>query len=56
VNALLRLNRILAVVFVGLGLALVAVTAYHGGGSVGFLLGGVFVVLGVLRWRVTHPR
>jgi hypothetical protein len=52
---LLRINRILAGVFVALGVALLVVTAAAGGGQVGFLLGGVFVVLGVLRWRASHP-
>jgi hypothetical protein len=39
----------LAVTFVGLGIALLAVTAAHGGGVLGFLLGGLFVALGVGR-------
>jgi hypothetical protein len=39
----------LAVTFVGIGVALLAVTAAHGGGVVGFLLGGLFVALGVGR-------
>jgi hypothetical protein len=53
---LLRVNRAMAVVFTAIGAALLAETAYHGGGQVGFLLGAVFVVLGVLRWRATVPR
>ena len=40
---------VLALVFVGLGVALLAVTAAHGGGVLGFLLGGMFVALGVGR-------
>ena len=40
---------LLALLFVGLGVALLAVTAAHGGGVLGFLLGGMFVVLGVGR-------
>ena len=39
----------LAVTFVGIGVALLAVTAAHGGGVVGLLLGGLFVALGVGR-------
>jgi hypothetical protein len=40
---------VLAVTFVGIGVALLATTAAHGGGVVGFLLGAVFVALGVGR-------
>ena len=40
---------VLAVVFVGIGVALLAVTAAEGGGVLGFLLGGLFVALGVGR-------
>jgi hypothetical protein len=40
---------VLAVTFVGLGVALLAVTAAEGGGTVGFLLGGLFIALGVGR-------
>ena len=40
---------VLAVTFVGLGIALLAVTAAHGGGTVGYVLGAVFVALGAAR-------
>jgi hypothetical protein len=40
---------VLALTFVGLGVALLAVTAAHGGGVLGFLLGGLFIALGVGR-------
>ena len=40
---------VLALLFVGIGVALLAVTAAHGGGVLGFLLGGMFVALGVGR-------
>jgi hypothetical protein len=40
---------VLALAFVGIGVAMLAVTAAHGGGVVGFLLGGLFVALGVGR-------
>ncbi|MEO5577123.1 MAG: hypothetical protein ABIR67_00010 [Gaiellaceae bacterium] len=40
---------VLAAVFIGLGVALLAVTAAHGGGVLGFLLGGLFIALGVGR-------
>jgi hypothetical protein len=39
----------LAVTFVGIGIALLAVTASRGGGVLGFLLGALFVALGVGR-------
>jgi hypothetical protein len=38
-----------ALVFVGIGIALLVVTAANGGGVFGFLLGGLFVALGVGR-------
>ena len=40
---------VLAVLFIGIGVALLAVTAANGGGVLGFLLGGLFVALGVGR-------
>jgi hypothetical protein len=40
---------VLALVFVGIGIALLVVTAANGGGVLGFLLGGLFVALGVGR-------
>lgn len=39
----------LAVTFVGIGVALLVVTSAEGGGVLGFLLGGLFVALGVGR-------
>ncbi len=38
-----------ALVFVALGVTLLAVTAAAGGGTLGFLLGALFVALGVGR-------
>ena len=38
-----------ALVFVGIGVALLAVTAAAGGGVVGYVLGGLFLALGVAR-------
>jgi hypothetical protein len=35
--------------FVALGIALLVVTAVHGGGAVGFLLGVLFIAAGVGR-------
>ena len=40
---------VLALTFVGIGVALLAVTAAHGGGVLGFLLGALFIALGVGR-------
>jgi hypothetical protein len=40
---------VLAVAFVGIGVALLVVTASEGGGVTGFLLGGLFVALGAGR-------
>jgi TRAP-type mannitol/chloroaromatic compound transport system permease large subunit len=39
----------LALLFVGLGVALLAVTAANGGGVLGFVLGALFIALGVGR-------
>ena len=36
-------------VAIGLGFALLVVTAYHGGGAVGFVVGALFVALGTAR-------
>lgn len=38
-----------AVIFVGIGIALLVSTAAAGGGVVGYVLGGLFVALGVAR-------
>jgi len=42
--------------FVLIGLALLAVTAANGGGLVGFVLGGLFVALGVGRIQLERKR
>lgn len=39
----------LALVFVGIGVALIGVTAANGGGVLGFVLGALFVALGAGR-------
>jgi len=44
------------VVFVAIGAALIVVTAAHGGGVVGFLLGGLFVALGAARIQLERKR
>jgi hypothetical protein len=43
-------------VFVLIGLALLVVTAIHGGGLIGFLLGALFVALGVGRIQLERKR
>ena len=40
---------VLSLLFIGIGVAMLAVTAANGGGVVGFLLGALFVALGVGR-------
>jgi hypothetical protein len=40
---------VFSALFVGIGVALLVVTAVHGGGAVGFVLGGLFIALGVAR-------
>ena len=44
-----RAVLVLALVFVGIGIALLAVTAAEGGGVLGFVLGALFIALGVGR-------
>ena len=43
---------VLALTFVVIGIALLAVTASEGGGQVGYLLGGLFVALGAGRLTI----
>jgi hypothetical protein len=45
-----------AVAFVGIGIALVVVTAVRGGGVVGFVLGVLFVGAGVGRLSLLRRR
>jgi hypothetical protein len=45
-----------SLLFVGIGVALLVVTAVHGGGAVGFVLGGLFVALGVARIQLERKR
>ena len=44
------------VVFIGIGIALLAVTAALGGGAVGFVLGALFVALGAGRITIERRR
>jgi len=45
-----------ALVFVGIGIALLVATAAAGGGLVGFVLGGLFVALGTGRLTMLRQR
>lgn len=51
-----RAVLVLSVVFVGLGCALLVVTALSGGGVLGYVLGALFVVLGVARFQLERRR
>ena len=44
-----RATGVFGLLFVGLGLALIIVTAWEGGGTVGFVLGFLFLALGIGR-------
>ena len=45
-----------SIVFVGIGIALLVVTAAHGGGVVGFVLGALFIGLGAGRLTLERRR
>ena len=45
-----------AAVFVAIGVALLVRTAAAGGGVVGYLLGALFIVLGVARFTLERKR
>jgi len=47
---------VFSVAFVGIGIALLVRTAAEGGGVVGFLLGGLFIALGVGRLSLERKR
>lgn len=47
---------IFSMVFVAIGVALLVRTAAEGGGVVGFLLGGLFIALGVGRLSLERKR
>ena len=47
---------VFSVVFVAIGIALLVRTAAEGGGVVGFLLGGLFIALGVGRLSLERKR
>jgi hypothetical protein len=45
-----------AVIFLGIGIALVVVTTIHGGGAFGYLLGVLFIALGSGRLYLLRTR
>ena len=47
---------VFSVAFVAIGIALLVVTAVHGGGAIGFVLGGLFIALGVARVQLERKR
>jgi hypothetical protein len=49
-------TAVFAITFLGIGIALVVVTAARGGGLVGYLLGLLFVALGIGRLYLLRMR
>jgi hypothetical protein len=47
---------VFSVLFLAIGIALLLRTAAEGGGAVGFVLGGLFVALGVARLTIERKR
>ena len=47
---------VFSIVFIALGIALLVRTAAEGGGVLGFLLGGLFIALGVGRLTIETRR
>ncbi len=47
---------VFSLAFITIGIALLVVTAVNGGGAVGFVLGGLFVALGVARIQLERKR
>jgi len=56
VNAYRALVALFGVVFMGIGIALVVVTAIHGGAVFGYLMGVLFFALGVGRLYLLRRR
>ena len=50
------LVAVFAVTFIGIGIALLAVSAAGGGSAFGFLLGGLFIALGAGRLYLLRAR
>ena len=51
-----RSTVVFGLISIGLGIALLIVTAAHGGGSVGYLLGVLFLALGIGRLYLVRRR
>ena len=51
-----RAILVLSVVIALLGVALLAATAARGGGTTGFVVGGLFLALGVARFTLERKR
>ena len=51
-----RVSLVLSVVIALLGVALLAATAARGGGMTGFVVGGLFLALGVARFTLERKR
>jgi hypothetical protein len=49
-------TAVFAIVFLGIGIALLVVTAASGGGTVGYMLGVLFVALGLGRLYLLRSR
>jgi hypothetical protein len=47
---------VFAAIFVAIGIALLVRTAAAGGGVVGYVLGGLFIALGVARFTLERQR
>ena len=47
---------VLAVLFVAIGVALIVRTTAAGGGVTGYVLGALFIVLGVARFTIERKR
>ena len=51
-----RSIALFGLMFIGLGIALLVVTVVHGGGAVGYLIGVLFVALGIGRLYLLRAR
>jgi len=51
-----RATLVFSVLIALLGVALLAVTAARGGGATGFVVGGMFLALGVARFTLERKR
>ena len=47
---------VFSLAFIAIGVALLVVTAVNGCGAVGFVLGGLFIALGVARIQLERKR